>query len=502
MRNKVFTVEQLKSWDMSTIERQGRTSYELMERASAAWLKAFYMLCFKEISAASEILLLIGPGNNGGDGWVIARRLLRAGHPLRICIPYGEKGSRDNKKAKQRFIENLNKGEEIHSIIVDKDSLMASDMEAGAIVIDALFGYGQNRKLDKTIVSLLQFVNSQRVFRVALDLPSGLGADTALDKRGFHSELCLSFELPKKSFFFKSSEHLLRSWACVDIGLDEEFYRETHSDYTVFHSSSPPVSLRARKTFSHKGQYGHVLVCGGQRGMTGAVYLAAKAAIKNGAGKVSALVASEIEDNIQVLLPECMLHRGDLQAEEGLKAYQCIVIGPGLGTGAKAMKWLKVILKQTEKKLLLDADALNLLASNRDLLAELGEHCVLTPHPKEMDRLIGTNSGSEEERWEKARDFAKKHKVCLVLKGAYSMIFDPQGHCRVNTTGKPLLATGGSGDVLSGLIGSWLSQGLGTIDAASLAVWQHGRSADMLSEKGSRSAMAGEIIKHLYQVSP
>ncbi|MBF9221557.1 NAD(P)H-hydrate dehydratase [Hymenobacter ruricola] len=500
---KILTATQTRQLDQATIQEQGITSAQLMERAAGAFVEWFFRQFDQD--EAGEILLLCGPGNNGGDGLAAARMLHQAGYRPRVALLPAEKQSTDWQHNRQLLPEAVPVAE------ISAESL--PEIPAGAVVVDALFGTGLSRPLVGLAAQLVQHLNQAQARVVAIDLPSGLFADAPqpADSPVVRARHTVAFGLPKLAFLLPQNADFVGEWQVKDIGLSERFINETATPWHYTDAAAVAGALPARPKFSHKGTFGHALLLASSRGKMGAAVLAAGACLRGGVGLLTAHVPGCGYDIFQISQPEAMCLT-DAQADfiselPDLKPYQAVGMGPGLGQAEAGVAVLRQLLeaagKPTDKRptplpLVIDADALNLLGAHRELLDLLPENAVLTPHPKEFERLTEP-ARDDYHRLDLLRDFAQKHKCLVVLKGAYTCLATPTGELHFNSTGNAGMATGGSGDVLTGLMLALRAHAqLPPFEAVRLAVYAHGRAGDVAAAAtGQAGLVAGDIVRHI-----
>lgn len=488
---KIFTAEQIYQADKFTIEKQQITSDELMERAAIA----IYNWIHDRLKAAPlKIHLFCGIGNNGGDGIAVARHLHENGYAIKVyVVNYSEKRSAD-------FLANLDRLKELKIWPEFLDAKTEQPkIDKADIIVDAIFGLGLNRNPDDWVGDIIQQINQSSAFVLSIDLPSGLythkiPTDTNRVVRANH---VLSIQMPKLIFFLPQTGIFLDSWEPIDIGLDGEFLNQTETDFQLLERFEIVGLYRARDKFSHKGTYGHSLIIGGSYGKIGAVNLAVRACLSVGAGLVTAFVPKCGYVPLQTAIPEVMVitdeNEKTLSKIETSISTSSVGIGMGLGTEKETIDAFESFIKDQDTPMVYDADALNILAKHSELLKKIPKESVLTPHEKELERLIGKWE-NDFEKLKKAMAFSKKHNCILVIKGAHTIIIY-QGKGYVNSTGNPGMATAGSGDVLAGMITGLLSQGYPSLDAAIFGVFLHGLAGDIsASEVGYEALTASKLI--------
>ena len=500
---KILTAAQTRQLDQATMQEQHLLSPELMERAATAFAQWFTSRFTP--AEAGEILLLCGPGNNGGDGLAVARLLQHAGYRLRVALLPAGKQSDDWHHNRQLLPHAVPVAE------IAPDHLPA--IAVNSVVIDALFGTGLRRPLAGLAAEVVQHLNQARARVVAIDLPSGLFADAPqpADSAVVRARCTVSFGLPKLAFLLPQNAEFVGEWQVLDIGLSESFIADTATTWHYTDAAAVAGQLPARPKFSHKGTFGHALLLAGSRGKMGAAVLAAGACLRGGVGLLTAHIPGCGYDIFQISQPEAMCltdEQADFISElPELKPYQAVGIGPGLGQNAASLAVLRQLLKAAAKPLaktgqplplVIDADALNLLGSHRALLTQLPENTVLTPHPKEFERLTEP-ARDDYHRLELLRDFATAHRCLVVLKGAYTCLATPTGELHFNSTGNPGMATGGSGDVLTGLLLALRADArLSAFEAVRLGVYAHGRAGDLAAaQTGQAGLVAGDIVRHI-----
>lgn len=492
---KIFKAEQVRLIDAYTIENEPVKSIDLMERASVR-LAGWYV---RHYHTDQQVLIFAGPGNNGGDALAMARLLADRQFRVKCFLLDFGRPSKDNTLNKERLLSQ-NKVELVE--IRAGDSLPL--IESLDVVVDGIFGSGLTRKAMGFPAEVLQHINRHATTVIAIDIPSGLfGEDNGSNDFSavIRASYTLTFQFPFLSFFFEENHSNVGQWRVHDIKLHPDIIADTKALYQTIEQNVIRSVLPVRGRFSHKGTYGHALLISGCYGMMGAALLAGKSCLRSGAGLITLHVPRFGYQIIQTGFPEAIvsLDQSDILFSEApdLEPYSAIGIGPGLGCKPNSGKGLLKVLEQAKVPLVIDADGLNILSQHPEWYELLPEGCVLTPHPKEFDRLAGRSTDSYT-RHMKQREFARKFNVIVVLKGAYTGIAAPDGSYWFNTTGNPGMATGGSGDVLTGLITGLLAQGLAPLDAALAGVYLHGAAGDLaVKDMGQAALIAGDIIEHL-----
>lgn len=491
---KIFTAEQIRSIDAQTIAQEPIKSIDLMERAALAFVQGL-----EEKFPAKErpICIFCGSGNNGGDGFAVARLMQQRFYQVTVfACSIGHSLSPD---AHENFIRlPIMQGLNIHPI--QKGDVHPA-IPAGSVVIDALFGSGLNLPLSAYWVELIEYLNQLPVKRVAIDIPSGLFADTPTLSSAFKAHHTLSFEFPKRAFFFPENQAYVGDWELLSIGLSPAAIAGTKTPYYFVDQALIVALLHKRNRHDHKGTYGHALLIMGSYGKMGAAILAARACLRSGTGLVSVHVPKCGYEIMQISLPEAMVsidrHQYYLSEIPALSSYKAIGIGCGMEQRKTTADALKTLLENVTVPLLLDADALNLLSKNPDWYELVPKGSVLTPHPKEFERLFGKTQNSFE-RNDLLRQKAVQYGWYILLKGAYSCLATPAGECYFNGSGNPGMATAGSGDVLSGVITGLLAQGYAAKEAALVGMYIHGRAGDLAAQAlGHEALIASDIIANL-----
>ncbi|MBE0639060.1 MAG: NAD(P)H-hydrate dehydratase [Bacteroidales bacterium] len=493
---KILPVELIREADAYTIKNEPIASIDLMERAATQcykWIR-------KRVDRAKMINIFCGPGNNGGDGLVVARLLTRNGFKVKTFILlFSEKFSDDFAINLQR-LESAGETE----IIKLKEHEALPEIMAGSMVIDAIFGSGLSKPVTGFPAKVIQHINRSLVTTISIDIPSGLFTDNHSATNGgaiIEADFTLTFQFPKLSFLFPENEQFVGKWHVLPIGLSEEFTEKLALNNFTVDREDAISRLRTRSRVAHKGHFGHALFIAGGYGKMGAAVLGAKAVLRAGAGLVTAHIPKSGYSILQTSAPEAMVSIDEnelhFSKHPDLSPYNAIGLGPGLGVAKETQQAVKLLIQNTGVPLLLDADALNILAENKTWISFLPQKSILTPHPKEFERLFG-KTHNEFERNKQQREFSVLHHVYIVLKGANTCISTPEGKCFFNTTGNPGMATGGSGDVLTGIILGLLAQNYHPQQACILGVYLHGLAGDMAARKYSREAMiAGDIIGSL-----
>jgi hydroxyethylthiazole kinase-like uncharacterized protein yjeF len=491
---KVFSAEQISAWDAYTIREEPIASIDLMERAANACVRWILQAGLSK----KHLHIFCGKGNNGGDGLAISRLLLQEGCALTVYImENGKLGTADFQTNLAR-LHALTK--EIHFL---QSSAFFPELTTDDIVIDALVGTGLNKPLEGVMAALAEHINLSPAPVVSIDLPSGMFADkSSKEFPCLRADHTLSFQLYKTGFLLAENADNCGSIHLLTIGLHPSYYESTIAYHQLVDSELISTIYKKRKSVSHKGNFGHALLMAGSYGKTGAALLAATACMRSGAGLLTVHTPRCGYTTLQTGLPEAMLDSDPeedvlSQLPKDLLRYAAIGIGPGIGLHEKTADLLLHVLKQSHQPIVLDADALNLLSIKQNLAAHLHEACILTPHPKEFERLFG-KSANDFERKELAQEKAIELNCVIVLKGHYTFIACPDGNAYFNSTGNAGMATAGSGDVLTGMLTGLLAQGYNTVEASLLGVYLHGLAGDLAAQQLSQEAMiAGDIHRNI-----
>lgn len=492
---KILSAAEIRNWDQYTITHEPILSIDLMERAATRcfeWLLERY-------PTASSFSIFCGKGNNGGDGLAIARLLMQKNYPVSVHIlEFGHKGTDD-------FQQNLARLHQLPSadirFIQSEEHFHA--FAEGQVIVDALFGSGLNRELEGVTAKLVQHINGSGCPVVAIDIPSGLFTDRS--SRGaptIHAQHTLSFQCYKPAFLFAENEEAIGEIHILDIGLHPGFNIQQSNRFELIDAVLVNTIHKPRKRFAHKGNFGHALLVAGSYGKTGAAILAARACLRSGVGLLTCHTARSSHDSMQITVPEAMLSLDPhihyhTNIPDDITRYETIGIGPGMGMAPETKMLLRDILDTYRAPVVLDADALNLLSTQKDLYKLIPAGSILSPHPKEFERLFG-ESANEFERVLLCMQKAKELNCIIILKGHHSFIATSDERGFFNTTGNAGMATAGSGDVLTGILTGLLAQGYSSVEASILGVYLHGLAGDMAASELSMEAMiASDIIDNL-----
>ena len=486
---KIFSAAQIKKWDAFTIQHEPVSSVDLMERAAASCCKWLIGKNF----AQQNFRIFCGKGNNGGDGLALARLLIQNNCQVTVYIlEFGNIGSDD-------FQTNL---ERLHQFSTDIHFIQSPEffpvIENTDIAIDALFGTGLNKPLEGISAALVNHINNSGAIIISIDLPSGLFADkSSKENTVVKATHTLSFQNYKFAFLLPENEDNFGEVHLLHIGLDKNFETTEDAAFELIDKEIIRSIYKPRKKFSHKGNFGHASLLCGCYGMMGAAVLSSHACLRSGAGKLTAYIPKCGYDILQTSVPEamCVIAGEDfiLSAPE-IEKYDAVGIGPGIGMHSSHAALLSEIFQKINKPMVIDADALNSMAQHPELLKSIPASSILTPHPKEFEKLFGSTS-NDFERLQLALQKSKEHNILIVLKGHFSFISTPDGKGYFNNTGNAGMATAGSGDVLTGIITGLLAQGYSPLQACLLGVYLHGSAGDIAAAKFSQEAMiAGDIV--------
>lgn len=491
---KILTAAQIREADRFTIENEPIASVDLMERAAT---NAFERIR-SWLPATTPVKVFCGVGNNGGDGLVIARKLQQADYPVETwLVRFSDRESEDlilqyhRLKTSDGSVHELGSAAQIPSFDTDE------------VIIDAIFGTGLSREAGGFVAELIDRINESNCRIISIDMPSGLMAENNVDvhKRSIvKAGRTLTFEVAKLAFLLPQNAPFTGEWEVVPIGLNPTFIRQQPSDYQLVTEEMIRSFLKNRPRFSHKGHYGKALLMVGSKGKIGAGILAAKACLRSGAGLLTTHIPACGYTAMQTAVPEAMCltdQKTDHLSATFTENYTATGIGPGIGLEQDTANALKFTIQNSNHPIVLDADALNLLAMHKTWLAYLPQGSILTPHPGEFERLAGKTS-NDYDRLQMLKDLARKSRSYVVLKGAHTAVAFPDGRVFFNDTGNPGMATGGSGDVLTGILTGLVAQGYRSDQAVLLGVWLHGLAGDIaVSEKGEEALIAGDIVEAL-----
>lgn len=498
----IVTHNYIRESERVTMETEPISSTDFMERAAATVTDR--LMKDVRIGEVEQILVFCGPGNNGGDGLVIARLLALCHRPVTVVTACFSGVTTPDFDINFQRIQQLLPDYPNLQCVTFEEYRSNPSRATFVVAIDALFGIGLSRPLSGEYAEVVDFINAQQHYVVAVDVPSGLFIDRPTPKEAHRikAHRTYSFQWQKWAFLLPENAEFVGTVDILDIGLrrvDDSFGRvgEYLTKETVAQLLLPP------RKFAHKGSNGHGLLIAGSRTMPGAAILSATAALRSGIGKVTVHTTANVAAALPIALPEAII---DIDINENsvscchwdeIPGLNAVAIGPGIGQSSQSAALLRDLLDDIHSPVVFDADALNLLAKNKTLMAYLPANSILTPHFKEFERLDGT-SENDFDRIERVGNFAKKHNVIVILKGANSIIAMPDGKYFVNSTGNPGMATAGSGDVLTGVLLAFLAKGYAPQLAALLGTYLHGLAGDCaLDTESPESLIASDIANNL-----
>ncbi len=494
---KIFSAEQIKQIDEFTIANEPISSIDLMERAAMACTKRIMKL----VNTEDDIIIFCGKGNNGGDGFAIARLLLERGFNCHaFVINYTEKFSVDAEinynKLKETFATKIS---EINSLSDLKEKITSTNF----IVVDAMLGTGINKAIEGLLKETVTFINANFKRIISIDVPSGLFVnETSKDNDSvICSTLTLTFQFPKLAFLLPENKKYVNEFEVLDIGLNAKAIQDEFTNFYYVTKQDISSFLKPRNKFSHKGIFGHALLLAGSKGKSGAAIISSKACLRSGAGLLTLHSNKSTIEGLLHHLPEAMSiedtnedHISEIDKPEN---YDAIGFGPGVGTHEDTQIVLKKILQYYTGKLIIDADGLNILSENKTWLDFLPAETILTPHPKEFERLFGKHD-NDFEKIKALKHISLKYNCIIVLKGAHSAVAFPDGSIFFNSSGNAGLAKGGSGDGLTGIILGLLARGYTAPKATLIGLFIHGYAADLcVKKKSMESLLISDVIDEL-----
>jgi ADP-dependent NAD(P)H-hydrate dehydratase / NAD(P)H-hydrate epimerase len=493
---KFFSTSQIRELDKFTIEYEPIASIDLMERAALT----LYLEILRLVEADQPVLVFAGPGNNGGDALALARMLLQSTLQVQVILLHTGKLSTDCEINRSRLQEKFPT-----TLTEQNDIFKAPVLQPNTIIIDGLFGSGLTRPLTGIYAEAVKWINESGCKVFAIDIPSGLQGEENPDLSVpvIKANITFSLQFPKLAFLLPENAEFVGKWQLLDIGIHPEAIESTPGTFFYMEASDITPILKKRSKFSHKGTFGHALILAGSKGMAGASILSSKAALRSGAGLVTVHGPECNRIIVQSAAPE-VIFSSDIESDfisrlPSTESFNAIAIGPGIGTKSKTGEALKQFIKTTQHPCILDADALNIISHYKEIYFFIPKSSILTPHPKEFDRLFGVSQNTFE-RISKASAMAQKMGVIIILKGAHTLIATPDGNHFFNSTGNPGIATAGSGDVLTGMLAGLLAQGYSPEEAAKLGVFLHGLAGDLaLNDQSEESLIAGDIICNIYE---
>lgn len=495
---KIFTSAQIHELDRYTIEHEPIKSVDLMERAAKAITRAVA----EEWTTHTPVVVFAGPGNNGGDALAVARLLTNEGYKVRTYLfNITNHLSDDCVTNRQRLLDGRH-AKDFTEITAKFDP---PELMADTLVIDGLFGSGLNKPLAGGFASLVKYINQSPAKVVSIDVPSGMmSEDNTYNVRAniIHATLTLTLHEKKLAFLFGDAQQFIGRLKVLDIRLSQEYIQKTEAQYYVLEESDVRSRLLHRDDFAHKGNMGNALIVAGSYGMSGAAILATRACLRSGAGKVTVHTPKKNYGVMQISVPEAVLH---MDHEEtafteavDTDGFDALGIGPGLGCQETTAIAMIAQIRRAQCPIVADADALNILASHRAWMQQLPKGIIMTPHPKELDRLTGSPANADFERLHRTRELAQSLQAYIILKGHNSALCLPDGQVVFNPTGNSGMATAGSGDVLTGIITALLARGYHQQNACIVGMYLHGLAGDIaVKTLGKESLTASDIIDYL-----
>lgn len=496
---KILSIDQIRDLDRYTIQHEPIAPINLMERAALAFVNWYA----EHFSPTTPTKIFCGLGNNGGDGLAIARLLLERDYPIEVhVVRYAPRESDDfmhNHRRLKLIVEHINYIEFSRDIPA---------LRHNEVVVDAILGLGLSRPSDGIVRSTIEAINRSPARVVSVDIASGLYADRSNEPADviIEPDYTITFQMPKLAFVMPRNSRYVGEWHVVDIQLHKRFIDLAPTPYYFTQASDVRLLLHQRDRFSNKGTFGHALLLAGSLGKIGAAVLAAKACLRAGVGLLTVQVPRCGYIVLQTAVPEAMCRPDDNQnvltgrsdaSGPSPGDYSAVGLGPGIGKALETLDMIRNLLPTLKKPMVVDADALNLLSENKELLNQLPPHSILTPHPKEFERL--TRPWADDyEKLGILREFAQQYRVVVVLKGAFTAVATPTGDLHFNSTGNPGLSTGGTGDVLTGVLTALLAQGYDPVEAAVLGVFMHGQAGDRVAElRGPIGMTASDVVDAL-----
>lgn len=495
---KIFTGKQIHEWDKYTMEHEPIRPIDLMERAAVALADAITSRWDKSMA----FVVFAGPGNNGGDALAVARLLTSKGYSVETFL-FNTSGRLSDEC--QRNMKRLQETKHLKRFVEVTLNFEPPHLDANTVVIDGLFGSGLSKPLAGGFAAVVKYINASNAHVVSIDIPSGLMTEDNTEnirQNIIRAELTLTLEQKKLAMYLADNAPYLGEIEVLDINLSNEFVRRTPCQYYLLEPRDVKNIVLHRAAFSHKGNMGHALIFAGCYGMAGAAVLSSKACLRSGAGKVCVHTPRCNNDILQISVPEAVLQhdREDTFIAEAVNTddFEAVALGPGLGRNEETAIAVMTQIRRSQCPVVLDADALNMLADHRTWLNQLPRELILTPHPAEFDRLAGSVSNGSFDRLSRAHDLAQRLGAYIILKGHYSALCTPDGEIILNPTGNAGMATAGSGDVLTGIITGLLARGYTRRGACVLGMYLHGLAGDKAAERvGQESLIASDIIDSL-----
>ncbi len=506
---KILTAGQMREIDRRTFEKFGIPGVVLMENAGIGVVEE--IRCRHQHLTDERIVIVCGRGNNGGDGFVVARHLHNLGLRPRIFLLAGKNEVKGDAALNLGIADKL--GLEIIEVNTPAERpRLKKALQAATIIVDAIFGTGLSKPAEGLAAVVIGDINAAPGKKVAVDLPSGLSADTfKVIGPAVRADLTVALGAPKIAHVFSPADEYVGKFVVADISLPPVLFESSDLKLWMAEREDAVSYFRPRPRDGHKGTFGHVLILAGSRGKTGAAVLAGKAALRSGAGLVTVAAPAGCVPTIARGMAELMTEplaetkQGTVAAgalarlAELLPGKDVLVVGPGLSTHPETAELVRKLLPKVRAQVVIDADGLNILGGHLDVLKKMARPPVLTPHPGEFGRLLGFSMPEVmNDRLGLASRFAGEHRVILVLKGHRTLVANPGGRVSVNPTGNPGMATAGAGDVLSGILGAFVAGQKDVFKAVVAAVYLHGEAGDIAADHlGQRAMVAGDMIKYL-----
>lgn len=506
----------LNSAEMKQVEqftaKYGLSYQRMMENAGSACTRNIRNIIEKGTARRRNVVVVCGKGNNGGDGFVIARKFAENGYNVCAVLACGYPTSQEAIYMYKMMVDLS-----IPTVWYEADRLKAiQTVKCADVIVDAIFGFSFYGNLSPDIADLIDEMSNADGIKFAVDVPSGVYCDSGfMDEHCFKSDYTIAISALKPAHIIHPAADCCGDIIIANIGIPEDSYKLINNSMYTFSKTEVSYHLPKRSSTANKGDFGHVLSICGSRNMPGAPVLAASAALRSGAGLVTAAFPESIYTPMALKLTEALLmplqenSQGTLSADcldtllPALSKYSAVLVGCGLGVNDDTREIVRQIIRNVKVPLIIDADGINIIASDIDILKEAAGPVILTPHPKEMSRLTGIPTEMiQADRIKIAGSFANTYNVALVLKGANTVVaVGGENDVYVNSSGNCGLAKGGSGDALAGIIASLAAQGLKLKDAAAVGVYIHGHSADTVAEQHSKTGMLpSDVIENLKDV--
>lgn len=492
---KIFIRTQIRELDKYTLEHEPIRSVDLMERAAKALTRSIT----EQWTNRTPMVVFAGPGNNGGDALAVARLLAEQDYQVKVYLFNISDHLSEDCIINRERVEECKKIKEFTEVKTEFDPPI---LNADTLVIDGLFGVGLNKPLAGGFASLVKYINQSPSKVVSIDIPSGLMAEDNsynISTNIIRADLTLTLQHKKLAFMLADNQQYIGELRVLDIRLNQDFIKKTDAVFSILEENDIRARMMGRDDFAHKGMMGNALIIAGSYGMAGASILATRACLRSGAGKVTVHTPRKNYSIMQIAVPEAVMQMDHEETyfSEAVDTddFDALAIGPGLSQHENTAIALISQLRRANCSVVVDADGLNILANHRAWLQQLPKGIVLTPHPKEFDRIAGIQCNGDYERLAKAQELAQQLNAYIILKGHYSALCLPDGKVLFNSTGNSGMATAGSGDVLTGIITGLLARGYKTSDACAVGMYLHGLAGDLAEkETGKESLIAGDII--------